>query len=111
MNIPEQAYVPIGVVIGAVIALVGVFVTQLIGRRTSREIEEKKIGAARLDLITKEVNTRVATLAANLGAAGHSMAWLVWAANNRVGVRATGRATIHFRLNGRVKPRLLTSTL
>ncbi|OPY99244.1 hypothetical protein A5906_26315 [Bradyrhizobium sacchari] len=81
-NIPTEAYVPIGVVIGASIALLGVLFTQIFQRQTSREVEESKVRAARADLLIKEVNLKVSQLAADLGAASHSMAWLIWAANN-----------------------------
>jgi hypothetical protein len=81
-NIPTDAYVPIGVVIGAFITLLGVFFTQFFGRKTARELEESKVRAARADLLIKEVNLKVSQLAADLGAASHSMAWLTWAANH-----------------------------
>ena len=83
-SIPTAAYVPIGVVIGAFIALLGVFFTQFFGRKTARELEESKVRAARADSLMKEVNLKVSQLATDLGAASHSMSWLTWAANHEI---------------------------
>jgi hypothetical protein len=83
-DIPKEVYAPIGVVIGAAIALLGVFFTQMFGRKSARELEESKVRAARIDSLTKELNLKVSQLAADLGSASHSMAWLIWAANHEI---------------------------
>src|SRR5262249_28299218 len=45
---------------------------------------DRKVREARIDSLQKEVNLKVTQLAADLGEAGHSIAWLIWAAKNNI---------------------------
>src|SRR5262249_51146398 len=96
---PKEAYALIGTVLGAGITLAGViftgFVQPIFARQLEktridavRDLEERKLKAARQDALNKDIGLRVAQLTADLASAAHSMAWLTWAANRDVITRA-----------------------
>src|SRR5262245_774717 len=82
MDLPKEAYTAIGTVIGAIIALTGVFVSSTITRATAHKVEDAKLRGARLDSAIKELVLKVTQFASDLAAAAHSMCWLTWSSNH-----------------------------
>jgi|SRR5262249_22556227 len=77
-SVPKEAYALLGVVVGAVISIVTVYLTQ----RGQRKLEREKLREARKDDLLRELGRRFQTMATDFGAAAHSMCSLTWQATH-----------------------------